>query len=70
MMTCWIWLINAIKGYYMLNYPNRQQQRQIANAKKRFARKDIQKEIEKEQKMIKEFKNVSNNKTQWDNSWM
>jgi len=48
----------------MLNYPNRQQQRQIANAKKIFARKDIQKEIEKEQKLIKDFKDVSNNKTQ------
>jgi len=46
----------------MLNYPTKEQQRQIANAKRRFARKDIQKEIEKEQKLIKEFKNVSNNK--------
>ena len=46
----------------MLNYPTKEQQRQIANAKRRFARKDIQKEIEKEQKLIKEFKNGTDNK--------
>lgn len=41
----------------MLGYPTKQQQKVISNAKRRFARKDIKKEIEKEQQLIKEYQN-------------
>lgn len=44
----------------MLDYPTKEQQRIIANAKRKFARKDIKKEIEKEERLRNEYNKTNN----------